>query len=250
MLKEERLSKIVDLVNEYKTIKTTEIAEILEISLATVRRDLNELSQSNSIKKIFGGAKSLSKKSYVTSEEDMIQKNKHNMLEKNEIGKYAARLIEDDDFVYMDAGTSVEAIVPYITAKGASFVTNSIGIARELATLKYKVFILPGEVKLTTDSITGIAASEYLKKFNFKLGFFGTNGIDELGFTTPDINEAIVKREALKRCLRAYVVSDHSKFGKVSQVTFWEDLSLEIITDKKEKDGSIKVQLVKVRSDK
>ncbi|MDO5026961.1 MAG: DeoR/GlpR family DNA-binding transcription regulator [Tissierellia bacterium] len=235
MLKDERFNKIIDLVNRRGSVKTIEIAEELNVSLATIRRDLNELDENKKIKKIFGGAKSIKAPHFITIEESILEKNKMHMPEKNELGKFAARLINDDDFIYMDAGSSVEAIVPYIEAKNLTFVTNSLGIARELSSLKYKVFILPGELKLTTDSITGSAASEYIKRFNFKLGFFGTNGIDyDFGFTTPDINEAIVKTEALSRCEDAYVVADQSKFGKLSQITFSDDRSLKIITNDKE----------------
>ena len=247
MLKEERHSRILKILKDRNTVKTTEIAEELDISLATARRDLNELDQSKSIKKIFGGAKKVSTASFVTSEESMIEKNQLNMYEKNEIGRFAARLIKDRDFVYMDAGTSVEAVVPFITAEDATFVTNSVGIARELSALKYKVFVLPGEIKLTTDSITGVAASEYVRRFNFSLGFFGTNGVHkDHGFTTPDINESIVKSSALDRCHKAYILADKSKFNKVSQVTFSDDGDLEIITNE-EVEGKTQIVIKKLR---
>lgn len=247
MLKEERHLKIVELVNSQTTVSTNEIADKLDISLATARRDINELDESKSIKKVFGGAKSIRDASFVTSEESMIEKNRLNMFEKNEIGKFAATLIKDQDFVYMDAGTSVEAVVPFIVAKDATFVTNSVGIARELSALKYKVFVLPGEIKLSTDSITGVAASEYVRRFNFSLGFFGTNGIHkDFGFTTPDINESIVKSAALDKCYKAYVLADKSKFNKVSQVTFSDKEDLEIITNE-EVDGQMKIVIKKLK---
>lgn len=235
MLKEERLSKIIELLNKNNTLKTEEISDYLNVSLATVRRDLNELDESKKIKKIFGGAKSIKNINYITTEDRMDDKINVNIKQKLAIGKFAAELIHDNDFVYMDAGSSVEAMITYIHANNVVFVTNSIWIARELSALKYKVYILPGEIKLSTDSIIGVSAIQYLTNFNFTLGFFGTNGIHkDFGFTTPDINEAMIKSEAIKRCKKTYILADSSKFDKVSQVSFCKDFSTDIITEKSE----------------
>lgn len=236
MLKEERLLKTLNLVNKNKVIKTTEISNILGVSLATVRRDLNELSENKKIKKVFGGAKSITNSNYIMTEDNMVKKNKLNTKEKDLLGKFAANLIEENDFIYMDAGTTVEAIIPYINKKNLSFVTNGIGIGRELSALGYKVYVLPGEIKISTDSIIGTLASEYVRNFNFTKGFFGTNGIDyDFGFTTTDVNEAMVKTSAIKRCKEAYIIADSTKFEKISQVTFLNDIDQKIITNKGEK---------------
>lgn len=236
MLKEERHSKIIELVNKRNTLKTEEIADLLKVSLATVRRDINELDKSKKIKKVFGGAKSIKNINFVTTEDRMDDKINVNIKEKMAIGKFAAGLIQDNDFIYMDAGSSVEAMITYIQAKNVVFVTNSIWIARELSALKYKVYILPGEIKLSTDSIIGVYAVDYLSKFNFTLGFFGANGIDkDFGITTPDINEAMIKEQAMKRCKKTFVLADMSKFDKVSQVVFCKNEDTQIITNESDK---------------
>ena len=232
MLKDDRLAKIVELINRHKTLKTDQIAESLDISLATVRRDLNELDEAKKIKKIFGGAKSIVIADYVTTEDAMDTKMSVKIQEKILIGQLAAQQIKENDFVYMDAGSSVEAMISFINTTNVTFVTNSIGIARDLSARNYKVFILPGEIKLSTDSIIGIAASEYLRRFNFTVGYFGTNGLHkEFGFTTPDINEAMVKTAAIERCKEVMILADDSKVGKVSQVTFCHDAEAKIITN-------------------
>lgn len=247
MLKEERFVKIIESLNKKNTLKTEEIANILGVSMATARRDINELYESKKIKKIFGGAQAIRNVSYVTTEDNMDEKLKINTKEKLVIGEYAANLIKDNDLVYMDAGSSVEAMITHIKVKdikNVTFVTNSIYIAREISALKYKVFILPGEIKLSTDSIIGVSATQYLSRFNFAIGFFGVNGIHkDFGLTTPDINEAMVKEEAMKRCNKAYILADSSKFDKVSQVSFGENIEKEIITEYKEK-GKLKAKIV------
>lgn len=238
MLKEERFSKIISLVNKKGSVKTSEVSEALDISLATVRRDFNELDSMNKLVKVFGGASSIKNAQYITTEEDMPHKLTINTKEKDLIGRYAANLIEDNDFVYMDAGTSVEALIPYIKAKNTAYMTNSISIGRKLSSLGQKAFILPGEFKAGTEALVGASTCEFLEKYNFTIGFFGTNGIHkDVGFTTPDINEAMVKSKGISRCKRAYILADFSKFGKISQVTFSNDPSLIIITN--DKSGNI-----------
>lgn len=249
MLKEERFDKIINILNESNTLKTSEIADALGVSMATARRDINELYESKKIKKIFGGAQAISNIDYVTTEANMDDKLKINTQEKLIIGEYAANLIKDNDLVYMDAGSSVEAMITHIKVKdikNVTFVTNSIYIAREISALKYKVFILPGEIKLSTDSIIGVSATQYLSRFNFAVGFFGVNGIHkDFGLTTPDINEAMVKEAAMQRCNKVYVLADSSKFDKVSQVSFGENIDVEIITEYKQ-NGKLKAKIVKI----
>jgi DeoR family fructose operon transcriptional repressor len=71
-----------------------------------------------------------------------------------------------------------------------------------------------------------------IRDYHFTKGFFGTNGVSKTaGFTTPDVNEAEVKRVALEHCRTAYVVCDHSKFKTVSSVTFAPFRSGIILTD-------------------
>lgn len=240
MLREERYREILDLVNERGSISTSDLEEKLKASPSTVRRDLTELERQGKLKKVFGGAKKITKPSFIGFDEDMTVKEGKNMRQKLAIGKLAAGLIEENDFIYMDAGTSVEAMITFIGKENLTFVTNSVGIGRELASLKYKVIILPGFLKLTTDSIIGSPALEYLDSFSFSKGFFGTNGIDsDFFFTTPDINEALVKKKAISKCQKAYILADQSKFNKISQVTFSKDTDLPIITEEKNEEGRV-----------
>ena len=70
-----------------------------------------------------------------------------------------------------------------------------------------------------------------MKKYNFSKGFFGTNGVSNRnGYTTPDVNEAMVKKEAIKRCIEPYVLADESKIEEVSFVTFANISDSSLIT--------------------
>lgn len=229
MLTEERFKIILDEIDEKQAVTVIELVKLLNTSESTIRRDLNSLNDMGKLNKVHGGATKLGN-SY-TVEEDVPSKYNVNTEDKHSIAKFAASLICENDFVYIDAGTTTEIMIEYITQKRATYITNGIVHARKLAQKGFTVFVLGGELKFSTEAIIGVEAINSLCKYNFTKGFFGTNGISELtGFTTPDVKEALVKEEALKRSSKAYVLSDFSKFNKVSCVTFGQIDSAVIIT--------------------
>lgn len=212
-------------------ITVTELVSLLNTSESTIRRDLTTLNNMGKLNKVHGGATKL--ESNYTIEEDVPSKCNINIEEKNIIAKYAASLIDENDFVYIDAGTTTEIMIDYIIEKRATYITNGIVHAKKLAQKGFMVFVLGGELKFSTEAIIGVEAISSLCKYNFTKGFFGTNGISEVsGFSTPDVKEALVKEEALKRSGRAYILSDSSKFNKISCVTFAKIDSAVIITTK------------------
>jgi len=231
MLTEERFKIILDKTQEKKAITVTELIELLDTSESTIRRDLNALHKMGRLRKVHGGATVIEDNN--TQDEEIRIREKINIEDKDIIAKYAASLINKNDFVYIDAGTTTELMIDYITEKKASFVTNSIGVAKKIAQKGLKVYILGGEFKISTEAIVGVEAMQGLMKYNFTKGFFGTNGISErTGFSTPDILEAKVKEEAVKRSTKAFILADKSKFNKNSSITFAEIDKAIIITTK------------------
>ena len=139
--------------------------------------------------------------------------------EKRRIAQYCAEIIRPDDFIYLDAGTTTEMMIDFLTEKKASYVTNGIMHAKKLMDYGFRVYLIGGELRAVTEAVVGEEALESLRKYNFTKGFFGINGISKKsGFTTPDVNEALVKKTALSQCLDAYILADASKFGRISAV--------------------------------
>lgn len=230
MLTEERHEIILKELKKNSAVYVSDLVQKLNTSESTIRRDLNNLHKEGKLKKVHGGATILDK-IIKTSDDKVSVRQTLNINEKIEIAKYAANLIEKDDFVYIDAGTTTEIMIDFIEEKGATFVTNGIQHAKKLIQNECKVFILGGEIKWATEAIIGVEAINSLKKYNFTKGFFGTNGISiERGYTTPDIIEALVKEEAINRCRNAYVLTDNSKFDEISCVTFGNINKAIIIT--------------------
>ncbi len=220
MLIEDRLRCILDVVEKQRSVSVLELTELFNASESTIRRDLTTLDNRGLLIKVHGGAIALDN-SYTIKDADVNQRLSLNKDEKSYIAKYAASLITSDDFVYIDAGTTTALMLDHIAAKGAIFVTNAISHGKKLSSLGFTVYMLGGELKSSTEAIVGYDALLSLSKYNFTKGFFGSNGVSlENGFTTPDIKEAMVKEQAIKRCREAFILCDQSKFNKVSPITF------------------------------
>lgn len=219
MLAEERLSAIVRFVEEKHSITVQELTQLLDASESTIRRDLTLLHKQGKLTKVHGGATVVG--FYHTKDEDVALRKEWNKEEKLEIAKYAAALIQPEDFVYIDAGTTTEYLIDYITEKQAVYVTNAVTHAKKLVEQGCKAHIVGGEFKLSTEAIVGNETVTELEKYNFTIGFWGTNGISkERGYSTPDIKEAMVKKKAMEQCKECYILADPNKFNQISSVTF------------------------------
>lgn len=231
MLSEERYKLILDKLDKESVVYLNDLVKYLDTSESTIRRDLNALHKAGLLKKVHGGATSLKDIKINTSDDKVEYRQNLNMDEKIKISEYAASLIEDNDLIYMDAGTTTELIIDFIKNTKAVFVTNGIVHAKKLIQKGCTTYILGGELKLITEAIVGVEAINSLRKYNFTKGFFGVNGVSiKNGFTTPDIREAMVKEEAINRTKDSFVLCDTSKFDEISSITFARIDKARIIT--------------------
>lgn len=233
MLTEQRFKLILEMVDKKKSITVAEVRDELGISESTVRRDITALDKAGKLTKVFGGAVANNYDTITAYEPTVEQKRDLNTEEKRKIARYAASLIEPDDFVYIDAGTTTACMLDYIAEQRATYVTNGVAHAQRLSKRGLHVILLGGELKASTEAVIGAQAMKTLLGYHFTKGFFGTNGITKkAGCTTPDVNEAAVKSTAMEQCKKCYVVMDSSKFDKISAVSFSDYYDVEIITDR------------------
>ncbi len=232
MLTEKRQEEILALLGQQGSVTVQELTERFQASESTIRRDLNVLDQRGMLTKVFGGAVQ-KEKSLSTREEKVALRMELHREEKMRIGRYAATLVAPDDFIYLDAGTTTGSLIPYLIEYKASFVTNAVSHALKLAEHGFRVILIGGELKNSTEAIVGNEAFVTLQKYHFTKGFFGANAVSrQFGFTTPDINEAMIKECAMKHCRAPYVLCDHSKFHQTTPVCFGEFDSARVITDR------------------
>ena len=231
MLTEERYQLILQILNDRKAVTVSELSQQLDISESTIRRDLNALAEMRKLNKVFGGATALNENSGIF-ETNVANRAVSMNEEKTAIGRYAATLIGDDDFVFIDAGTTTLRMIDFLSNSKATFVTNGIIHGQMLIQKGLNAYMLGGRIKPLTEAVIGTMGVKSLENMNFTKAFMGTNGIDlSAGFTTPDIEEAKLKEAAISHSYRTYFLADHSKFSKVCAVTFAPLKIGSIITD-------------------
>lgn len=231
MLTQERYQAILSIINDKNAVTVSELAVLLDASESTIRRDLTALDELGKIKKVYGGATSITQTGGAF-EDNVTTREKLMYEEKTEIAKYCATMINDTDFVYIDAGTTTARLIDFITNKSATYVTNGISHARKMIQKGLSAYIIGGKIKPLTEAVVGAEALLSLKNLNFSKAFMGTNGIDlSAGFTTPDIEEARVKEAAINTSYMAFILADRTKFRRVFSVTFAQLKKCCIITD-------------------
>ncbi|OLN23472.1 DeoR family transcriptional regulator [Domibacillus antri] len=230
MLTEERHVMILNFLKEKEVVKIHELTESTGASESTIRRDLTDLEDAGLLRRVHGGAAKVSRK---RTEPTMDEKTNRFLDEKRAAGRLAASLIEDNDCIFIDAGTTTLALIPYIKAKNIVAVTNGFDHLRLLVECGIEAYGTGGRLKQSTKALTGTGAVHGLQQYWFDKAFLGVNGIHiAAGYTTPDPEEAAVKREALKRAQQPYVVTDASKFQESAFVHIADLEQAVIVTGK------------------
>ncbi len=232
MIAEERLARIVSLVNDRGAVSVPELMSFLNASESTIRRDLSKLDSMGRLNKVHGGATRIGSE-YVVSDQPIAGRQSMRMAEKKAIAAYAARLIEPNDFVFVDGGTTTECLVDAITETRATYLTNSLPHAQRLLAKGCRTLLPGGEVKPLTEVLVGAETVNTIRRYHFTIGFWGTNGTGlETGFTTPEFSEAAVKQISLEHTVRPFVLADSSKFSKISLITFADFGDATVVTDR------------------
>lgn len=196
-----------------KFVRLDDLVSLLDTSESTVRRDLDELESERKLHRVHGGAElPHSLQEEFTNQQKSIK----NIQEKMQVARKAASLISNDDVIFVDAGTTNELLLGYLNQDNLTVVTNSIHHAAKLVDKNIQTIIIGGHVKKSTDASIGAVAYEQIKQLNFDKAFLGINGIDEEFLTTPDMEEAVIKKTVIKNARKSYIVTDSSKIGRVS----------------------------------
>ncbi|WP_331708986.1 DeoR/GlpR family DNA-binding transcription regulator [Streptococcus lutetiensis] len=213
ILKSKRKQFIMEKLSHDKFVRLDDLVSLLDTSESTVRRDLDELESERKLHRVHGGAElPHSLQEEFTNQQKSIK----NIQEKMLVAKKAASLISNDDVVFVDAGTTNELLLGYLSQDNLTVVTNSIHHAAKLVDKNIQTIIIGGHVKKSTDASIGAVAYEQIKQLNFDKAFLGINGIDEEFLTTPDMEEAVIKKTVIENARKLYVVTDSSKIGRVS----------------------------------
>ena len=140
MLTQERYNAILNLVNEKNAVTVSELSKLLDTSESTIRRDLTALDKLGKLNKVFGGATSITQTGGIFESTVMTRETLESEA-KTAIAKYAATLVYDSDFVFIDAGTTTSRFIDFLENDKATYVTNGIVHARKLIEKGFNAYI-------------------------------------------------------------------------------------------------------------
>ncbi len=235
MLGEERRQYLLDTINKTGSINARQIAEALDVSEATIRRDLNKLCKKNLVKRTYGGA--LKVLSVGQEMKFNAQKEKY-IAEKKKIGMAAAQLLKERDVVIIESGTTGYQTALHIHNKEElTVITNSCEIALALSAHhpSFTIMVSGGILDTQTHSLVGPIADHAFSNLNVDKAFIGITGLDiDKGITAVNPIETTTKKNMIGSAKKIIALADHSKLGHIS-VNAVADVSVidVLITDER-----------------
>ncbi|WP_125703237.1 DeoR/GlpR family DNA-binding transcription regulator [Lacticaseibacillus daqingensis] len=218
MLTEERQRYIKTALTQQPIVTAKDLMTALQASESTIRRDLAELEASGVLRRIHGGAERLSQPQ---SEPSVQEKATQALQEKQWIAQAAAAMIAPHSTLFLDAGTTTAQLIPLLQDLAVTVVTTGVDNASQLADYGIPTHMPGGRIKAATKATVGASTVAALETLHFDIAFIGTNGVHpKFGLTTPDAEEAQVKRAVIAHARQTVILADPAKFGQVSFAQF------------------------------
>lgn len=227
----DRWIEILEYLKVKKFATVEEMMERFEISRSTLRRDLIAMEDRGHIKRTRGGAEIIENQE-IGGYFDLAGVFAYKREEKIKIAKKAAELINDNDVIFIDSGSTCYFMIDYIKVKGITVVTNGILHIQKLMEKGINTYILGGYAKPEQNLIIGEDMISKINVMNFDIAFLGTMGIDaKSGFTTELLNDGEIKRAVISSADKCFVLADTSKFNVRRFYTYGNFAQATVITD-------------------
>lgn len=218
MLREERIQKILAKLDTEEKVYVNELSNSFQVSMETIRKDLDTLEKEEKLKKVHGGAIKIPYKGYEPIFADRVTTNYD---AKAAIGKRAADLIEDNEIIGIDAGTTTLQIIPFLTGKkNLTIVTHCIPVLNQLILAKQnnsfhgKIIFLGGEIDTNLMFAWGSLFKKMIEKFTLDKSFISCGGLSiEKGISDNSIEVSEISNSYIMNSRDSYIVADFSKVG-------------------------------------
>ena len=212
-----RQAEIMALAKEQGRVLVDELAARFAVTPQTIRKDLNDLCDARALNRIHGGAV------YPSGNENVKYEARRSMAatEKQAIGRAAANLIPDNSSLFINIGTTTEAVgEALIDHRELMVITNNINVANRLRVYpSIEVVIAGGVVRGSDGGIVGEAAVDFIRQFKVDFAVIGVSAIDEDGALLDfDFREVKVAQAIIANARHVILVSDASKFERTAPV--------------------------------
>jgi DeoR family fructose operon transcriptional repressor len=195
-------------------VEVKSLAEELDVTPETVRRDLTALERLGVLRRVHGGAIPVERLGF---EPAVADREERLSGQKERIAKVALDELPDGGSIILDAGTTTVRIAQMLPVdRELMVVTHALPVANLLVSRpNVTVYLLGGVIRPGTLAAVGGWTRNNLADVFVDVAFIGTNGITAThGLTTPDLGEAAVKRALIAAARRTVVLADHTKFGR------------------------------------
>lgn len=249
-MRTKRIHLIEDYINKEKSVSLDDLCKKFDVSKNTIRRDIDYLVEQDIVYKVYGGVELNTKPALnsLTSYDERFQKHSE---EKQRIAERAAELIEDNETVFIDTGTTCPGMIHCLRDKKVIVITNSLQIAvNALGYSNIKIISIPGILLNETRSFVGAHAEKYLSDFNINKAFMSCTGISlEKGVTNSSFEEYAIKKTVMQHTKKRYLLADFSKFGATGMMTFakFQDFTGIISNGKPDKNFMTRFQQLSVK---
>jgi DeoR/GlpR family transcriptional regulator of sugar metabolism len=212
MLASERRRLILERVAESQAIEAQALADELNVSVMTIRRDIKRLEQDGFLRQTYGGATVHITKSV---ELGFNSRALQYAAQKRMIGACAAQMIEPGQTLFLGEGTTTSQFAQFLPPHPhLQVITASLSHASLLASRNIRVIVLGGKLHSDELTMTGPIAEATLQRFYADICILGAAGIDaQVGVTELDYEIAALHRSMMERARRVLVLADHSKLG-------------------------------------
>lgn len=214
----ERQKQILFLLSQQGRLSVAEIVAQFSISEATARRDLETLASQGKAQRVHGGVLAVEK---APPELPILEREREQSEEKILIGRAAAKLVKDNETLFLGSGTTVLEIARNLREhKNLTVITNSLPVLNILAGIQeITVVSLGGMLRDSELSFIGHITEQALVEVRADKVFMGTRGVSlEHGLTNDYLQETLTDRAILKSGREVIIVADHTKVNRVATV--------------------------------
>ncbi|WP_374313838.1 DeoR/GlpR family DNA-binding transcription regulator [Microbacterium sp.] len=216
-------------------VSVVELAGMFDVTTETVRRDLAQLEASGILRRVHGGAVATDRAS--TSESPLTERLQRHSAAKSAIGDRALDAISEGfrGSVFLDAGTTTAAVAaslaPRLGTGAIEVVTHALPLASSLAAVPNAgLTVIGGRVRGLTAAAVGADTVRAIEGMRPDVAFLGTNGVSaDFGLSTPDPEEAAVKRAIVRAARRVVVVADAEKHDRELLVGFASLADIDVL---------------------
>lgn len=210
----DRYDIIMQMLSNQEMVTIPELMQTFDVSIETVRRDLNYLEKKQYIKKVYGGAILFNRKGVV---QDRSFRAEENLSEKEAIGRKCAELVEDGDILFMGPGTTVLQVAKHLHRhKNLTVITTSLYTTMDLLGTDTKIYLIGGEVDNRDANIARPHPDDAWDHICPNKAIIGAGGISvKHGITDFSISDSLYLGRIIDRASSVIVAADNSKFGQV-----------------------------------